>query len=170
MRIAWSTTSLPRRFRAETPTAGVRATGDRPDETAVAENPYETIPVFHFRSNRRRVKSQLAIVVEVQDAVNKLLADMMVAAEFGAFPQRYVISAAGIANLKNNQMRSGTWWRPSRGCRRRRRPVLATDLQNYLSAINKLSADIGIITHARHYFISRAAILRRGADCDGGRR
>lgn len=125
-----------------------------PGETAVAENPYATIPVFHFRSNRRRVKSQLANVVEVQDAVNKLLADMMVAAEFGAFPQRYVISAAGIANLKNNPNAIWDLVASDQGMQATQAgQFAATDLQNYLSAINKLSADIGIITRTpRHYF------------------
>lgn len=66
-----------------------------------AVNPYGLVPVFHFRPERRRVKSDLADALPVQDAINKLLADMMVAAEFGAFPQRYVISNADTSSLKN---------------------------------------------------------------------
>ena len=73
-------------------------TADEP----VAPNEYGLIPMFHFRSSRRGPKSQLANVIEPQDMINKLLSDMMVAAEFGAFPQRYVISQAGIVNLQNN--------------------------------------------------------------------
>jgi hypothetical protein len=121
---------------------------------AIAENPYGVIPVFHFRSNRRRAKSQLANVIEVQDAVNKLLADMMVAAEFGAFPQRYVISSAGIANLKNNPNAIWVLVASDLGVQATQAgQFVATDLQNYLNAINKLSADIGIITRTpRHYF------------------
>lgn len=139
----------------ETPTAkAFMPIAGTPDGEAVAENPYGVIPVFHFRANRRRACSQLANVVEVQDAVNKLLADMMVAAEFGAFPQRYVISAAGIANLKNNPNAIWDLVASEQGMQATQAgQFTATDLQNYLQAINKLSADIGIITRTpRHYF------------------
>jgi hypothetical protein len=139
----------------ETPTAKAFVPwAPEPDGLPVAENPYGAIPVFHFLANRRRTKSQLANVVEVQDAVNKLLADMMVAAEFGAFPQRFVISAAGIANLKNNPNAIWDLVASEQGMQATQAgQFAATDLQNYLAAINKLSADIGIITRTpRHYF------------------
>ena len=139
----------------ETPTAkAFEPMTATPDGESIAVNPYEAIPVFHFRANRRRIKSQLTNVVEVQDAVNKLLADMMVAAEFGAFPQRYVISAAGIANLKNNPNAIWDLVASEQGMQATQAgQFAATDLQNYLNAINKLSADIGIITRTpRHYF------------------
>lgn len=128
-----------------------------PDGMAVAENPYGQIPVFHFRSNRRKPKSQLVNVVEVQDAVNKLLADMMVAAEFGAFPQRFVISSAGIANLKNNPNAIWDLVSAEQGMQATAAgQFAATELLNYLNAINKLSADIGIITRTpRHYFFQQ---------------
>ena len=64
-------------------------------------NPYGVIPVFHFRNSLRTIKSDLKSVTELQDAVNKLLCDMMVTAEFSAFPARYVISNAEITMLKN---------------------------------------------------------------------
>jgi hypothetical protein len=124
--------------------------GDEP----VAVNPYGQIPVFHFRSNRRKVKSQLANVWSVQDMVNKTLADMMVAAEFGAFPQRYVISMAGVKGLK---AAPNSIWDLVAG-EDGAQPTTAGQfsampLSNYLEAINKLTADIGIITRTpRHYF------------------
>jgi hypothetical protein len=79
---------------------------------------------------------------------------MMVAAEFGAFPQRFVISAAGIANLKNNPNAIWDLVASEQGMQATQAgQFAATDLQNYLAAINKLSADIGIITRTpRHYF------------------
>lgn len=120
----------------------------------VAENPFGRIPVFHFRSNQRKVKSQIGNILEVQDAINKLLSDMMVAAEFGAFPQRFVISQAGIDELRNNP--NEIWDLPAaleNGQGTSAGQFSATDLGNYLQAINKLSADIGVITRTpRHYF------------------
>ena len=69
--------------------------------TDLERNPYNLIPVFHFRRERRVITSELANVIEPQNAINKLLSDMMIAAEFGAFPQRYIISQASPGKFKN---------------------------------------------------------------------
>jgi hypothetical protein len=66
-------------------------------EKVNAKNPFGVIPVFHFRC-----PSDLENVITVQDAINKLFADMMVASEFSAFKQRWVISNADISTLKNS--------------------------------------------------------------------
>lgn len=127
--------------------------GDEP----VAANEFGMIPVFHFRSSRRGPKSQLANVIEPQDMINKLTADMMVAAEFGAFRQRYVISQAGIMNLQNNP--NAIWDLVASD--KDSQPTTVgefspTDLANYLGAINKFATDIGVITNTpRHYFYSQ---------------
>jgi hypothetical protein len=126
-------------------------------DEAMAPNDYGKIPVFHFRSNRRKPKSQLAGAIEVQDMVNKMLADMMVAAEFGAFPQRYVISGGGITGLKNNPNEIWDLVASDAGTQATQAgQFAATSLDNYLGTINKLSADIGIITRTpRHYFYAQ---------------
>ena len=123
-------------------------------ELPVAENTLGVLPVFHFRSNRRVVKSQLANVIEMQDAVNKLVSDMMVAAEFGAFPQRYIISTTGIKGLKNNPNEIWDLVASEQGMQATQAgQFAATDLGNYLKAIEKLASDIGVITRTpRHYF------------------
>lgn len=126
-------------------------------EEPVAANPFGQIPVFHFRSNRRRIKSQLAGVIEIQDMVNKMLADMMVAAEFGAFPQRYVISTAGIKGLENNPNAIWDLVASDQGSQATQAgQFAAASLDNYLNAINKLSSDIGVISRTpRHYFYAQ---------------
>ncbi len=127
--------------------------GDEP----VAVNEYGVIPVFHFRSSKRRAVSQLDNILPVQDMLNKLIADMMVAAEFGAFRQRYVISQMGITGLQNNP--NVIWDLPAADKDSQATSVgefTPTDLANYLGAINKLSADIGIISRTpRHYFYAQ---------------
>jgi hypothetical protein len=127
--------------------------GDEP----VAENPYGMIPVFHFRANRRKPKSQLNDVWPLQDMINKLNADMMVAAEFGAFPQRYVISMAGVKGLKAAPNSIWDLVAGEDGVQGTTAGQFqATDLKNYLDAINKLTADIGIISATpRHYFFAQ---------------
>lgn len=65
-------------------------------------NEWEVIPVFHFRPDRRKIKSDLKNVITSQDAINKLVSDLMIVSEFGAFRQRYIISDADIqGKLKN---------------------------------------------------------------------
>lgn len=55
-------------------------------------NPYDQVPVFHF-ANAARVgrfgRSELADVIPLQDALNKAIADMLVAMEYVALPQRW---------------------------------------------------------------------------------
>lgn len=136
----------------------------RPMVPPVADNPYSIIPVFHFRLRRRKIIGDLANVVPIQNGINKLLTDMMVAAEFGAFKQRYVISNADVTGkLKNapNQI----WSVPAGDGMGQQTSVgefTATDLTNYLSAIDNLAQTLASITRTpKHYF------LKQGGDPSG---
>lgn len=65
-------------------------------ETNFEEHELERVPVVHFANNApigRRGRSELDKVIPLQDALNKSLADMLVAMEFAAYHQRY---ATGI--------------------------------------------------------------------------
>lgn len=124
---------------------------------AVAPNPYGEIPVFHFRLARRKTKSDLANVVPIQNGINKLLADMMVAAEYGAFKQRWVISNAEVqGKLKNAP--NEVWDLPAGdgiGQQTMVGQFDATPLKNYLDAIDNLSMAVSSITRTpKHYFFS----------------
>lgn len=140
--------------------AAINAKGFEPDpEVPTAENMSGQIPIFHFRSNRRHPASQLTNAIEPQDAINKLFADLMVAAEFGAYRQRYIISQAGFkkGSLKNSP--NEIWDIP--GGQEGEQPTQvgefsATDLNNYLGGIDKLAMGIGIITRTpKHYFYAQ---------------
>jgi len=130
------------------------------EETApggVAENPYGQIPVFHFRTRRQAI-SEIADVIPIQNGVNKLLTDMMVAAEYGAFRQRWVISNSDTTALKNapNEI-----WNIPAGDGIGQQTLVgefnATDLGNYLDSISHLAGDIGRITRIpKHYFYSQS--------------
>lgn len=55
-------------------------------------NPWEQVPVVHFANNAgvgEMGASELANVVPLQDALNKAVADMLVAMEYVALPQRW---------------------------------------------------------------------------------
>lgn len=122
----------------------------------VAVNPYNRVPVFHFRLNRYS-QSDLINVIPLQDGINKLLADMMAAAEYGAFKQRWIISNADVSSLKNAP--NTVWEIPAGDDTGQASSVgefSATDLGNYLDAIDRLSRSIGTITQTpRHYFMSQ---------------
>ena len=124
-----------------------------PEELPVAENPFGEIPVFHFRTDRRGKTSDVSGIITLQDAVNKLLADMMVSAEFGAFKQRYIITNSDTRSLKNAP--NEIWTIPS-GDGTSSTSVgqfQETDLNVFLGAIDKIANSIAIISRTpKHYF------------------
>jgi hypothetical protein len=81
----------------------------------------------------------------------------MVASEFGAFPQRYVISMAGVKGLKAAPNSIWDLVAGEDGTQGTQAGQFqATDLKNYLDVLVKLTADIGIISRTpRHYFFSQ---------------
>ena len=133
------------------------AKGMEPAEEPVAANPFNEIPVFHFRTGRRAA-SELQDVVPLQNGINKLLIDMMVAAEYGAFKQRWIISNTQVdGKLKNAP--NEIWDLPAGdgvGQQTQVGQFEATDLSVYLAAIDNLAAAIGIISRTpKHYFYSQ---------------
>jgi SPP1 family phage portal protein len=122
-----------------------------------ADNPYGQVPVFHFKINRH-CQSDLKDVLPLQNGINKLLADMMVAAEFGAYSQRWIISNADTGGLKNSP--GEVWTIPAGDGTGQQTSVgtfQSTDLKNYLDAIDRLSMAIGVITRTpKHYFFTQA--------------
>lgn len=132
----------------------------RPDESiyanGVAPNPYGVIPVFRFTTRRQGI-GDLQDVVPIQNGINKLLTDMMVAAEYGAFKQRWVISNSDVDNLRNAP--NEIWNVPAGDGMGQATSVgefSATDLNNYLSSIEHLAGDISRITRLpKHYFYAQ---------------
>lgn len=135
-----------------------------PMEEESAPNPFGVIPVFHFRREFRVTKSELENAIPPQDMINKLLADMMVTAEFGAFKQRVIISQEDPGNLKNAPYIN--WWIPSgdgTGQASSVHQLDATDLGGYLEAIDKQANALAAITRTpKHYFFSEGGTVPSG--------
>lgn len=115
-------------------------------------NPFGVVPVFHLKNKRRR--SDLDNTIPIQDGVNKLLGDMIVAAEFQALPQRYVIANSDTAGLKNAP---GELWTIPAGDGTGQQTQVgqfgAADLANYYRPIAELVSAIGAITGTpKHFF------------------
>lgn len=139
------------------------ATAYEPLGPPTAPNPYGQIPVFHYRRALRAIRSELQDVIPLQDGINKLFSDMMVAAEFGAFRQRYVISNADVTALKNSP--NEIWNLPASDNQSQSTQVgefAQTDLGTYLDAIDRLASTVAVITRTpKHY------LLAQGGDPSG---
>ena len=54
------------------------------------ENPYDQIPVFHFRSQWPYGRSDLADAYGVQNILNRYVANQLATVDYQVLPQRYV--------------------------------------------------------------------------------
>jgi len=133
----------------------------RPTDNPVEGNPYGVIPVFQFRPQRRTLAGELTkSVLSIQDALNKLLNDMMVTSEYASFNQRWAIgnfdndaplpigpgTTAMIPPGVEGEQAASTGVYPSSGP------------GNYLESMGALTNDIAAITAIpRHYFEGQGA-------------
>jgi hypothetical protein len=96
------------KYRSERPIKGGGTTGktkwvplELDDETWPLENKMGIVPVVPLVNRRRLLNdgvSEIAKIISIQDAINKTVADMLVASEYGAAPQRW---ATGISVPKD---------------------------------------------------------------------
>jgi len=128
-----------------------------PDEVEGGEqaiNESGIIPVFHWRLETRKIKSDMGNVIPLQDGINKLVTDMMVAAEYGAFKQRWIISNASTENVKNAP---GEIWDVPAGDGSGQQTSVgqfeATDLLNYINGISHLANSAAIISRTPKHFL-----------------
>jgi len=114
-----------------------------PDE-GEQPNPYGRVPFFQFAHDNGMGEcghSELADIIPLQDAINKILGDLIVASEFGAFPMKWAIGVDANADEGENAVQVGI---------DRLLTILnkeakvgsfpATDLTTYLDTINALIA------------------------------
>jgi len=127
-------------------------------EPLIADNPYGEIPVFHLRRESRTIKSELTNIIEIQDSINKLLSDMMVAAEYGAFKQRWVISQVDVRGKFKNSP-DEIWAIPAGDGEGQQTSVgefTPTELGNYLSAVEQMVQSVAVISRTpKHYFLAQ---------------
>mgnify|MGYP000243559394 FL=1 len=60
--------------------------------TEVVTNPWNEIPVFHFRTNKPYGRPEHADAFGPQDAINKLISTHMMTVDYQGAPQRYALS------------------------------------------------------------------------------
>jgi hypothetical protein len=129
------------------------ADGNFTDENQ-APNESGEIPVFHFKPDRRKVKSDLKNVIPLQDAVNKLASDMMITSEFGAFRQRFIISDADVEGALKNAPNE-IWDIPAGDGTTQNTQVgelSASDPKTYLEPLSREVKAISAITQTPNHF------------------
>lgn len=122
-----------------------------------AENPFGEVPIFHYRLGRRAPKSDLKNVIPIQNGINKLLTDMMVTAEYMAFPQRYIISQAEVQGKVRNAPNEILDLPAGDGIGQGTEAgqFETAKLSNYLEGIDNMATAISSITRTpKHYFFS----------------
>lgn len=136
---------------------------ETPDEQWPLPNPFGgVVPVVPLVNRRRLLNngvSEIERVISVQDAVNKTIADMLVASEFGAAPQRWATGLSVPVNPVTQQpladafpnLVSRLWTSKSKDTTFGQFPQ--TDLSTFVAAIEMLVQHIASQTRTPpHYF------------------
>lgn len=147
------------------------------DASASMENPYKAIPIVEFLNMPRLTRSrragwaahsELASIIPLQDAVNKLIADMLVASEFAADPQRHLtgyepdeeVGADGkpTGSIIPPTFKSGAgrlWWLESENAKFGQ--FEAADLNNYVQAVEMIVQHIASISATPPHYLRASA-------------
>jgi hypothetical protein len=147
------------------------------DTSSSMGNPYGVIPVVEFLNMPRLTRSrragwaahsELASIMPLQDAVNKLCADMLVASEFAADPQRHLtgyepddeLDAEGKPTGRTipPTFKSGAgrlWWLESENAKFGQ--FEAADLSNYVGAIEMAVQHIASISRTPPHYLNSSA-------------
>lgn len=135
------------------------------NEDQPVQNPLGVVPLVPLYNRprlRRPPRSEIADVLTTQDAINKLSMDLLVASEFAAFRQRYIIGAAEPRDPETGQILPDYWKQaleafllvPNENASVG--SIDATDLGNYVQAIEHEIQQVATRTKTPpHYFFLR---------------
>lgn len=131
-----------------------------PEREEDERNPYGIVPIFHFRTGRRKAISQLKDAIPLQDAINMAVINMAVNGEYSSAPQKYVITNGEI----NGRLRNSPeiiWELPAGDGAGQATSVgqfEATQMRNFIDQITHYTNALSIITRTpRHYFEAAGA-------------
>lgn len=140
-------------------------------DEGVVENPLGAVPIVEFRNRPRLLgegRSEIADVISVQNQINKLVCDMMVAAEYTAFKQRW---ATGV-EIPTDPMTGDPLesWRPSvdrlfhtENDQAKFGEFGETDLKNYVSALENRVQSLASRTRTPpHYLLGSSGSFPSG--------
>lgn len=130
-------------------------------DDSVIDNPLGVVPIVEFANDPTILgegRSEIRSIIPIQDAINKLVADMLVASEYGAYRQRYAIGLEAEVDEKTKKPKKPfeaaierVWTMPN--AEGKFGEFDATDLTNYTKAKESLLQDAAFISRTpRHYF------------------
>jgi hypothetical protein len=132
------------------------------------DNPYDKVPVFHF-GNRASIgslgTSELAEAIPVQDALNKSIADMLVASEFYGVPQRWAIGLEGDltpeqAKKKYPLLAGGVWGSTSKDAEFGQ--FSAADISKYIEITETFRKEIARVSRTPMHYFALEGIMPSG--------
>jgi Phage portal protein, SPP1 Gp6-like len=152
------------RFRtreAVEPGADIRWEVDDPERVS---NPFgNVIPVIPMRNNPAMIsggRSDLAVVIDIQNAINKIVTDMMVASEYAAFRQRWatgieipVDPETGVANASRFLSSVSRMWTVD-DPDAKFGDFNTTDLGNYVKAVETLIQHLAAQTRTPPHYLT----------------
>jgi hypothetical protein len=124
-------------------------------------NPMKVVPVVPFHNRSRLVGdpySDLANVIPIQDAINKITSDALLASEFAAWPQRWV-TGLEIQTDENDNPKPPYDVGVDKLLQAENPEVVfgqfqASDLKNYVNLINLLVQHLSSVSRTpSHYFL-----------------
>lgn len=120
------------------------------------------VPLYNRPRLRQGPRSEIADVLHTQDAINKLTMDMLVASEFAAFRQRYLIGVSNPTDPETGQVVPDFWKQALEAFLIVPNPeakvgsIDATELSNYVGAIEHEIQQVATRTKTPpHYFFLR---------------
>ncbi|MGE0138647.1 MAG: phage portal protein [Ilumatobacteraceae bacterium] len=135
-------------------------------------NPFGVVPVIEFQNRPRSqssrkagpgVHSEIRSIMPLQDAVNKLIADMLTASESAAFPQRYATGwefdtdpETGAALPPSFKQGAGTIW-ATESATAQLGQFMVADLGNFVKAIELVINHIAAISRTPPHYLSSSA-------------
>jgi Phage portal protein, SPP1 Gp6-like len=136
----------------------------------IVPNPFGCVPVFHF-ANQADVgefgQSELEQLIPLNDALNKMVLDMLVASEFGAFRQRwatgidYPLDAKGAGISPFSAGASGVW--TSADANAKFGDFGSTDLEQFVRVQESFRAEIArVASIPLHYLMLQSGSLLSG--------
>jgi hypothetical protein len=166
-RIHHATVYLPEgtyRFRTREPIEVGQEVRWEPDDPEHVPNPFGTvIPVIPMRNNPSMIRggrSDLAVVIDLQNAVNKIVTDMLVASEYAAFRQRWATGVEIPVDPDTGRPNSEpylssisrVWTIPDEAAKFGEFDV--TDLGNYVKAVETLIQHLAAQTRTPPHYLT----------------
>lgn len=137
-----------------------------PDSPAEGDNPMGLVPLVPLVNRPRSMNpygtSDIAEVIPNQNAINKLIQDMLVASEYGAFVQRWATGVDVPKDPQTGQPLEG-WQASAKRMLTSTNPearfggIDATDLKNFVSAIDLLVQHVASQTRTPPHYLNASA-------------